>query len=118
KLFLSRPIEGTIKTVTLRRDRVGDWFVTFSCDDVPARPLPETGQDVGVDLGLLAFATLSTGETVENPRYLRAAERKLRRAQRRVSRRKRGGNRRRKAVRLLARAHRGVQNARRDFHFK
>jgi putative transposase len=118
KLHLSRPVEGTVKTVTLKRDSRGDWWVTFSCDSVPARPLPDTGRAVGVDLGLNVFLATSDGETVDNPRHLRTAEADLRRAQRRVSRRKRGGNRRRKAVRVLARKHRRVQDARRDFHFK
>jgi putative transposase len=118
KLHLSRPIEGTAKTVTLKRDRCGDWWVTFSCEGVPARPLADTGRAIGVDLGLTSFLATSDGETVDNPRHLRTAEADLRRAQRRVSRRKRGGSRRRKAVRVLARKHRAVQDARRDFHFK
>lgn len=118
RLFLSRPVEGHIKTVTLRRDRCGDWFVTFSCDDVPTKPLPETGKAVGIDVGLEKFLATSDGDFVENPRHLRKAEAKLKRTQRRVSKRKRGGNRRRKMVCTLARRHRKVQRARRDFHFK
>lgn len=118
KLHLSRPIEGRVKTVTLKRDSVGDWWVTFACDDVPVRTLPTTGRSVGVDLGLASFLATSDGETVENPRHLRTAEAQLKRAQRRVSRRKRGGSRRRRAVRVLARKHRRVADARRDFHFK
>jgi putative transposase len=118
KLFLSRSIEGTIKTVTLRRDRCGDWWVIFACEDVPARPLPDTGRAAGVDLGLESFLTTSDGESVSNPRYLRAADAHLKRMQRRVAKRKRGGSRRRKMVRTLARQHRRVESARRDFHFK
>lgn len=118
KLFLSREIEGDIKTVTLKRDRCGDWFVTFSCDNVPVLLLPDTGEAAGVDLGLAAFLANSDGGVVENPRHLRAAEVKLKRAHRVVAKRKRRGSNRRKAVRLLAVQHRRVQSARRDFHFK
>lgn len=118
KLHLSREIEGTIKTVTLKRDATGDWFVTFACDGVPARPLPATGRSVGVDLGLATFAATSDGELIENPRHLRGAESDVARANRRVARRKRGGTRRRKAATVLARKHRRVASARRDFHFK
>lgn len=118
RLFMSRPIEGRIKTVTLRRDACGDWWVTISCDDVPMKPLPATGKSIGVDVGLAQFATMNDGTTIANPRYLRVAEAALKRTQRRVSKRKRGGVRRRKMVRTLARKHRRVQNARRDFHFK
>lgn len=118
KLHLSRPSEGEIKTVTLKRDRCGDWWVTFACEHVPPKPLPETGEEVGIDVGLASFLTTSEGESVANPRHLREAERELRIAQRRVSRRKRGGSRRRKAARVLAKKHRAVRRARRDFHFK
>jgi putative transposase len=118
KLFLSRPVEGRIKTVTLGRDRCGDWFVTFSCDSVPAKLLPETGRAVGLDVGLEQFAATSTGEVIENPRPLRSREAALKRVQRRISKRRRGGSRRRKMVQALARRHRSVERARRDFHFK
>jgi putative transposase len=56
----SRPIEGTIKTVTLSRKADG-WYACFSCVDVPLQPLPATGQETGIDLGIEAFATLSNG---------------------------------------------------------
>lgn len=118
RLFLSREIQGRVKTVTLRRDRCGDWFVTFSCDDVPSQPLPTTGAVVGIDVGLEHFLTRSDGAVVENPRHLRRAEATLSRTQRRVAKRKRGGGNRRKMVRVLARKHRRVERARRDFHFK
>lgn len=118
KLFLSRPIEGRVKTVTIRRDLCGDWWVCFACDQVPAKLLPTTGHVVGVDLGLATFAALSSGETVANPRHLRTREAALKRAQRVVARRERGGTNRRKAVRLLAKRHRRLENARRDFHWK
>lgn len=118
KLFLSRPIEGTAKTVTLRRDRCGDWWVSFSCEGVAASPLNATGENVGIDLGLTAFIATSAGEIVANPRPLIAADAKLRRTQRRVSKQKRGGSNRRKRVRILARQHRRVQRVRRDFHCK
>lgn len=118
RLHFSRPIQGRVKTVTLKQDRVGDWWVVFACEGVPSRPLPDTGKEVGLDLGLQHFLATSEGELVDNPRFLRTAEGVLKRAQRRVSRRKKGSNRRRKAVRLLAKAHRTVAASRRDWHFK
>lgn len=118
RLFWSRAMEGRVKTVTLRRDRCGDWGVTFSCDDVPERPLPLTGEAVGLDVGIEVFVTTSDGERVENPRPLVAATAGLRKAQRVVSKRRKGGARRRKAVRRLAVRHRRVERVRRDFHHK
>jgi putative transposase len=85
---------------------------------VPTQPLPATGQETGIDLGIEAFATLSDGARIFHPGWYRQAERALKTAQRRVSRRKQGSNRRSKAVTLLARAHQKVRRQRRDFHHK
>jgi putative transposase len=113
----SRALEGTPKTVTITREADG-WYASFSCVDVPIQPLPPTGQETGIDLGLESFATLADGTQVANPRIFRIAEMNLMRAQRRVARRVKGSHRRRKAVRLLARAHQRVRRARQDFHHK
>jgi putative transposase len=113
----SRPLQGTPKTVTVSQEADG-WYVGFSCADVPTQPLPSTGQEAGIDLGIEAFATLSDGTRILTPGWYRKAERALKTAQRRVSRRKRGSNRRRKAVRLLAKAHQRVRRQRTDFHHK
>ena len=113
----SRPLEGTIKTVTISQEADG-WYVCFSCADVPVQPLPETGEETGVDLGIEAFATLSDGVRIFHPGWYRKAERALKTAQRRVSRRKKRSNRRRKAVQLLAKAHQRVRRQRQDFHHK
>jgi putative transposase len=92
--------------------------VCFSCADVPVHPLPSTGQETGIDLGIEAFATLSNGTRIFSPGWYRKAERALKTAQRRVSRRKQGSNRRKKAVVLLAKAHQKVRRQRQDFHHK
>src|SRR5215470_11734843 len=113
----SRPVEGTPKTVTISREADG-WYVCFSCVDVPVQPMPATGQETGIDLGLEAFATLADGTRIENPRHYRKAERDLKKAQRRVSRRRKGSKRRRKAVKWLARKHQTVRRQRQDFHHK
>jgi putative transposase len=113
----SRPVEGSIKTVTVSREADG-WYVCFACEGVPVQPLPPTGQETGIDVGLVHFLTRADGEHVPNPRHLRKAERALKKAQRRVSRRKKGSNRRRKAVRLLAKQHQHVRRQRTDFHHK
>jgi putative transposase len=113
----SRSLEGTPKTVTIRREADG-WYVAISCAEVPVKPLPLTGRETGIDLGLESFATLADGRQIPNPRIFRVAELNLKRAQRRVARRTRGSHRRRKAVALLAKAHQKVRRARADFHHK
>jgi putative transposase len=113
----SRPLEGTIKTVTITQEADG-WYVCFTCVDVPSQPLPPTGQETGIDVGLKVFLVTAQGEALANPRYYRKAEKALAKAQRRVSRRKKGSNRRKKAVRLLAKKDQKVKRQRRDFHHK
>ena len=113
----SRPLEGTPKTVTLSREADG-WYVCFFCADVPMQPLPATGHETGIDLGLESFATLADGTMMHNPCCYRRAERRLKTAQRKVSRRKQESNRRRKAVKLLAKAHQKVKRQRADFQQK
>jgi putative transposase len=114
KVTWHRPLQGTIKTVTLKRE-VGRWYVCFSVEGEPS-PLPDSSKTVGLDVGLETFATLSDGPTIPNPRYFKTAQRRLRRAQRRVARRQKGSHRRRKAVQALQRVHAHVRNQRRDFH--
>jgi putative transposase len=113
----SRPIQGTIKTVTLSKEADG-WYVCFSCAEVPIEPLPLTGKETGIDVGLKVFLITAEGEPTENPRYYRKAERALKKAQQRVSRRKKGSKRRRKAVALCATKHQHVRRQRSDFHHK
>ncbi len=117
KIKLHRPLEGKIKTVTIKRaaDR---WFACF-CVAVEAKQLlPISTEAVGIDVGLTTFAVLSDGTEIRNPRHYRNAEARLRRCQRKVARRKKSSNRRRKAVLLLQRAHGHVRNQRADFHHK
>ncbi len=117
RLRLSREIEGRIKTVTLKR-QVDGWFVIFAVEESYSSYIPKTGESVGIDVGIENFAALSTGEVIENPKYLRQAERELKIAQRKVSRKKLRGSNRRKAARILARKHQRVANQRRDFFHK
>ena len=84
KIVLHRPIEGTIKTCTIKRTATGKWFATFSCDVEP-KPLPVEIEAAGIDAGLKQFATLSTGETIPNPRFFRKEENELAKVQVKLS---------------------------------
>jgi putative transposase len=119
KISLSRPIEGQIKTCTIKREADG-WYVILVVETEAKASTPAPQASVGIDVGIEYFATLSDDQAkpIENPKYLRRGERALKKAQRRVSRRIKGSQRRKKAVRLLARQHLKVKRQRRDFHFK
>jgi putative transposase len=111
-----RAVEGTPKQVTFKRE-AGRWHVIVAADVLP-NPLQPSSAAVGVDVGLVSFATLSDGAEIENPRHERVAARGLRRAQRSLSRKRRGSNRLQKAVRRLQRALGTVRRQRADFHHK
>jgi putative transposase len=116
RLCKDRPLYGKPKTCTIVR-RADGWYAAIVCE-IEHSPLPETGQQIGIDLGLETFARLSNGEPVENPRLYRRAQKRLRKAQRRLSRRRKGSHRRKKARALLAKAHLKVARARLDFCHK
>ncbi len=112
------PKSAMVRTVTVRR--VAErWYACFSL--ILSRSVPASVAQrpaVGIDLGILHFAVLSTGEQVPGPRAYRAALRQLRVAQRRVSRRKLGSRRRHKMGLLLARTHERIRNIRHDHAHK
>ncbi|MHC1611210.1 MAG: RNA-guided endonuclease InsQ/TnpB family protein [Candidatus Methanospirareceae archaeon] len=112
------PKEGVIKTCAIKRD-VDQWYVTFVVEvpDVKTEKV-RVKSAAGVDLGLNEIATLSTGEKVDNPRWLRKSEKKLAKEQRKLSRKKRGSNNRKKQKLIVAKVHRKIRNQRRDFHHK
>ena len=118
KLRLSRPIEGDIKTITIRRTPTGKWYVCFSCNNVPEKKLGESKTTIGIDVGIKSFLVDSEGNKVDNPAYLRESERLLRRRQRTLCRRGKGSKRRNKARVLVAKTHEKVSDQRRDFLHK
>lgn len=119
KFHNSRPIDGGIKTVTLGRDAVGDWWVVFSVkrDEIPiSRHM--TGQTAGLDFGMSTFITLDTGETIPAPQPFLKLVKTIKSASRKVSRKQKGSNSRKRAVKNLARLHRRIANQRSDWMHK
>src|SRR5690606_19857295 len=90
----SRRLPSEPSSVTVVKDASGRYFATFVIEP-GGEPLPETAAEVGIDLGLTHFAVLSDGRKIDNPRFLRRAERRLRKAQQALSRKAKGSNNRR-----------------------
>ncbi|MBB4932537.1 putative transposase [Lipingzhangella halophila] len=111
----SRSLPCAPSSVTVIKDAAGRYFASFVVETEDT-PLPETDADVGIDLGLAHFAVFSDGTKIDNPRFLRRAERKLKKAQRALSRTQKGSANRAKARTTLARAHARVGDCRREFH--
>jgi putative transposase len=108
-----RSIEGTIKTVRIRRT-AGKWYACFSVELPDPTPLNPTGQQIGIDLNVENLLTDSMGNRRESPKYYRQAQRDLRLAQRAVQRKQQGSQNRRKAILRVQRLHEHIKNQRQD----
>jgi putative transposase len=112
-----RPLEGEIKTVRILH-QAGRWYACFACEVEIPEPLAQTGQVVGIDVGISALLTTSDGEKAENPSFYRASQKQLRRLQRKLARAKRGSKNRLKALRAVQRQQEHVAYQRRDYLHK
>ena len=117
KVYLHREVAGRVKTIQIKRHG-RRWILVLSCDDVPTNPLPVTGRQAGIDLGIVSFATTSDGQHIDNPRWARAAAGRLAAAQQRLQRARRGGKNRAAKRETVAARHRKIANQRKDFHHK
>jgi putative transposase len=113
KVRLHRAIRGTPKAITVRREG-RRWWVTIRCVDVPAEPLPATGRQVGIDLGVTVLVATSEGVLISNDRHAQRAARRLARAQQDLATKRRGSQHRLRARERVAAAHRRVRNRRAD----
>ena len=109
-----RPMKGKVKTATVHRTSTGKWYITFSVECDPER-LPECTEQVGIDVGLKTFATLSNAEEIENPRFFRKEEKALAQVQRKHSKREKGTAERRKHRKAVARVHERIAWRRENF---
>lgn len=119
KVVWHRPVEGTIKTVSLKRSLTNKWYVTFSVEIEP-RAFPPSRHVVGVDMGLGSFFTTSEGDNVANPRFFRRDEADLQRVQQRKDEAKNAHrwNEHRRRKKTLARIHERIRFRREDFAHK
>ncbi|OQY45547.1 MAG: hypothetical protein B6242_10150, partial [Anaerolineaceae bacterium 4572_78] len=92
RTIFHRPIEGKMKNCTVTKTKSGKYYVSIQCELEIEAPTYH-GQIMGIDLGLKNFAIVSDGEEIENPHYLRKAERKLKWMQRHLSHKKQGSKR-------------------------
>jgi len=122
RFFQSRRLSDgfKVRSVTVRRKADG-WYVSVRLQDdsVPSSPSPnEVKTAIGVDLGIAKLASLSTGETIPNPRFGQKVERRRKILHRRANRKVKGSSKRRKAYQRLARLENTVVNQRSDHQWK
>ncbi|MGL5059745.1 MAG: RNA-guided endonuclease InsQ/TnpB family protein [Microcoleus sp.] len=106
-----------VKRVRLVK-RANGYYVQFCISADRSEAVEPTGKAVGLDVGLKEFYTDSTGDMIENPRFLRKSERRLKQAQRRVSKKVKGSQNRGKARVILGKRHLKISRQRKDHAVK
>jgi len=113
KIKLHRPVIGTLKTCTIRR-QAGKWYACFSVKFTP-KPLRKSKKAVGIDVGIESFATLSTKNKIKNPRFFKADQKALAKAQRKLAKQAKKSPERCKAKKVILRIHERIANRRYNF---
>jgi putative transposase len=117
KVIWSRELPSQPSSVTVIKDSAGRYFLSFVCE-VNHPQLPDNGQNIGIDLGITDFATLSTGEKIKSPKPLKRQLKRLRRLQKNLSRKQKGSKRREVARLKVAQLHAKIADTRTDFLHK
>ncbi|AKB76174.1 Mobile element protein [Methanosarcina lacustris Z-7289] len=110
-----------LRTATVSRTLVGRYHISILTEDLKKYPVTQQYSEstlVGVDVGIKPFAAISTGENIDNPRFLNKSIKKLKMLQQRVSRKVKASINRKKAVNKLAKQHQLVSNQINNFQHK
>jgi putative transposase len=121
KTKLHRKFKGDCKSATVSRTSTGKYFVSVLVEDgkdLPKKKRFGVNNAVGIDVGLTHFAVLSTGEKIDNPKFLKKGLSRLNHFQRQASRKQKGSSNQKKAYWKVALMHEKIGNQRRDFLHK
>jgi putative transposase len=111
---LHRPLEGKVKTATITRSSTDKWYVCFAVEVEPKR-LRANPNQVGIDVGLTTFASMSDGTTIDNPRFFRKEEKQLAKVQRKLSKADKGTPLRKKHRKVVGRVYERIGFKRTNF---
>ncbi len=118
KFWKSRAIDGTIKTVIIKRDNLGDFYICITIDKKETRLSVTTGKSVGIDFGMKTFLTLDDKIEIESPMFHLKYLKELKILNRNLSKKKKGSSNRAKAKLQLAKLHIKIANSRKDYFHK
>lgn len=119
KFVKHRPMNGDVKTVTIKRDAVGRLWICFSViEKIVIESEASTGKIGGFDFGLKTFLTADSGQQIESPQFFSQDLPRLRTIQRQVSKKTDGSRNKANGKKHIARRHIRIADKRRDFHFQ
>ena len=113
-----RPILGNIKTITLKEDSLGDFYMSVVSDHTVSEVIPKTGHAAGFDFGIKTMFTCSDGTLYESPEFYKTSMAALTKAERKHSRKTKGSNNRERSRKDAARVHRKIKRQRDNHHWK
>ena len=113
-----RDFEGIIKSATVSKTPSGKYYVSVLVNCEEQEKLPQSNNEIGIDLGIKEFCITSDCEMIENPKHLRKSEKKLRKLQKDLSRCQKGSKNREKCRVKVAKQHEKIANQRKDFLHK
>ena len=116
KFIKHRELKGTVKSATFSKNPSGKYYVSILCELPEETPLPKTGKQIGVDLGLKDFAVLSDGQKFANLKFLNRAFKELKRQQKHLQHKQKGSNRRELQRLKVAGLHEKITNSRSNTH--
>ena len=124
KIKLHREIKGLIKSATISKNSLNHYFVSILCEE-EIEELSKTNKNIGIDLGIKEFATISDCTKVSNLKFTKEYEKRLKREQRKLSRRGRlakSNNKKlsesknyQKQKKKVAKIYNKIRNKRKDF---
>ena len=116
----NQKLEGDIKTVTIKRNALGDIYLFVVCKTDKSKVLLRLGNKIGYDFGLKVFLTASTSpkDDIVSPLFFKTNMNEIKRLCRNISKKKKNSNNYKKARMQLARLHKRIANLRKDFHYK
>jgi putative transposase len=109
-----REIEGKIKTLSIKKTKSGEWYVTISAEKEGILPFTNGKNPIGMDLGIANYATLSDGKIYDNAEISKPQRKSLKRLQQRISRKKKGSANRKKSVLRFAKYAEHISRIRED----
>ena len=118
KFSLSRKIEGKIKTLTVKRNNLGELFLLVVTDYKDETIPLMTGKIAGWDFGLKTFLVGSDNTIIQSPLFFKQLRNKLKVASRSLSRKKKGSNNWYRAKDHLNRVHEQIAHKRHDWFWK
>jgi putative transposase len=113
----SRDLPSEASSVTVIKDAADRYFASFVVEVEPVL-LPDNGRSIGIDLGIIDFATFDTGEKIKSPKPLKRRLKKLGKAQRKHAKTTKGSKRRERARKRVAKIHAKISDVRKDFLHK